>query len=68
LDVENRSINWEVSEAEFVARKLAHPFVPPSMPRGYVGLFIDHVEQADQGADFDFLKGGSGSVVTRDSH
>ncbi|MHA8076459.1 IlvD/Edd family dehydratase [Aquirufa sp. TARAVU-A1A] len=68
LDVENRSINWEVSEVELAARKLAHPFVPPSMPRGYVGLFIDHVEQADQGADFDFLKGGSGSVVTRDSH
>jgi L-arabonate dehydrase len=68
LDVENRSINWEVSDAELAARKLAHPFVPPSMPRGYVGLFIDHVEQADQGADFDFLKGGSGSVVTRDSH
>lgn len=68
LDVENRSINWEVSEEELAARKLAHPFVPPSIPRGYVGLFIDHVEQADQGADFDFLKGGSGSVVTRDSH
>ena len=68
LDVENRSINWEVSEVELAARKFAHPFVPPSMPRGYVGLFIDHVEQADQGADFDFLKGGSGSVVTRDSH
>ncbi|MFD3275727.1 IlvD/Edd family dehydratase [Aquirufa echingensis] len=68
LDVESRSINWEVSEAELATRKLAHPFVPPSMPRGYVGLFIDHVEQADQGADFDFLKGGSGSVVTRDSH
>jgi dihydroxy-acid dehydratase len=68
LDVESRSINWEVSDAELAARKLAHPFVPPSMPRGYVGLFIDHVEQADQGADFDFLKGGSGSVVTRDSH
>ena len=68
LDVENRSINWEVSEADLAARKLAQPFVPPSMPRGYVGLFIDHVEQADQGADFDFLKGGSGSIVTRDSH
>ncbi|MHA8079929.1 IlvD/Edd family dehydratase [Aquirufa regiilacus] len=68
LDVESRSINWEVSEADLAARKLAQPFVPPSMPRGYVGLFIDHVEQADQGADFDFLKGGSGSIVTRDSH
>ncbi|MFM6936746.1 MAG: dihydroxy-acid dehydratase, partial [Aquirufa sp.] len=68
LDVESRSIHWEVSEEELAKRKIEQPFTPPSMPRGYVGLFIDHVEQADQGADFDFLKGGSGSVVTRDSH
>ena len=68
LDVENRTINWEVSEDELAARKVAHPFEKPKTIRGYVGLFIDHVEQADQGADFDFLKGGSGSVVTRDSH
>ncbi len=68
LDVENRTINWEVSEEELTARKVAHPFEKPKTIRGYVGLFIDHVEQADQGADFDFLKGGSGSVVTRDSH
>jgi L-arabonate dehydrase len=68
LDVENRTINWEVSEEVLAARKVAHPFEKPKTIRGYVGLFIDHVEQADQGADFDFLKGGSGSVVTRDSH
>ncbi|MEY3918645.1 MAG: Dihydroxy-acid dehydratase [Bacteroidota bacterium] len=68
LDVENRTINWEVSEEELAARKVAHPFEKAKTIRGYVGLFIDHVEQADQGADFDFLKGGSGSVVTRDSH
>ncbi|MEN9960753.1 MAG: Dihydroxy-acid dehydratase [Bacteroidota bacterium] len=68
LDVENRTINWEVSAEELAARKVAHPFEKPKTIRGYVGLFIDHVEQADQGADFDFLKGGSGSVVTRDSH
>ena len=68
LDVENRSINWEVSAEELAARKLAQPLVPPTHPRGYVSLFIDHIEQPDKGADFDFLKGGSGSVVTRDSH
>jgi L-arabonate dehydrase len=68
LDVENRTINWEVSDEELAARKVAHPFEKPKTIRGYVGLFIDHVEQADQGADFDFLKGGSGSIVTRDSH
>jgi dihydroxy-acid dehydratase len=68
LDVENRTINWEVSEDELAARKAAQPLEKPSTIRGYVGLFIDHVEQADQGDDFDFLKGGSGSIVTRDSH
>jgi L-arabonate dehydrase len=68
LDVENRTINWEVSDEELAARKVAQPLDKPKTIRGYVGLFIDHVEQADQGADFDFLKGGSGSIVTRDSH
>jgi dihydroxy-acid dehydratase len=36
--------------------------------RGYVGLYIDHVEQAHLGCDMSFLKGGSGSEVARDSH
>jgi L-arabonate dehydrase len=31
-------------------------------------LYINHVQQADKGADLDFLVGGSGSTVTRDSH
>lgn len=68
LDLDNRSLNWEVSEEELAARKIANPFVAVKPIRGYVGLFIDRVEQAHVGADFDFLKGGSGSVVTRDSH
>ncbi len=68
LDLDNRSLNWEVSEEELAARKIANPFMPAKHIRGYVGLFIDHVDQAHEGADFDFLKGGSGSVVTRDSH
>lgn len=68
LDVEKRSIHWEISDEDLAARKLEFPFVPPTITRGYVGLFIDHIEQPDLGADFDFLKGGSGSTVTRDSH
>jgi dihydroxy-acid dehydratase len=36
--------------------------------RGYVSLYVKHVMGADKGADFDFLQGGSGSLVTRDSH
>ncbi|BBM89266.1 L-arabonate dehydratase [Spirochaetota bacterium] len=36
--------------------------------RGYYKLYIDHVMQADKGADFDFLLGSSGATVTRESH
>ena len=36
--------------------------------RGYVSLYIKHVEQSHLGADLDFLKGASGSEVVRDSH
>ncbi|MHA8071445.1 IlvD/Edd family dehydratase [Aquirufa ecclesiirivi] len=68
LDLDNRSIHWEVSDEELEARKLAQPFQAQAHIRGYVGLFIDRVSQAHEGADFDFLKGGSGSIVTRDSH
>jgi dihydroxy-acid dehydratase len=37
-------------------------------PRGYVYLYQMHVEQAHLGADMDFLKGGSGNAIARDSH
>jgi len=36
--------------------------------RGWERLYVDHVRQADTGADLDFLIGASGSVVTRESH
>ncbi len=68
LDLNNRSIHWEVSDEELAKRKVENPFIPVQSIRGYVGLFIERVEQAHVGADFDFLKGGSGSKVTRDSH
>jgi dihydroxy-acid dehydratase len=38
------------------------------MERGYVNLYVKHVQQADKGADLDFLVGNSGAQVTRDSH
>jgi dihydroxy-acid dehydratase len=41
---------------------------PPRADRGYVHLYVSHVQQADKGADLDFLTGGSGSEVSRDSH
>ena len=68
LDVENRSLQLEVSEAELVARK--NKWRPPSLQakRGYTKLYIEHVNQADEGCDLDFLKGGSGALVNRDLH
>jgi L-arabonate dehydrase len=38
------------------------------LDRGYVKLYVDHVQQANEGADLDFLVGKSGAAVPRDSH
>jgi dihydroxy-acid dehydratase len=68
FDLEARSLNVDLSEAELNARK--EKWIKPKnlVDRGYTGLYINNVEQAHLGADFHFLKGGSGSEVTRDSH
>jgi L-arabonate dehydrase len=68
LDVPNRKLNVDISPEEFARRKTAFKFLPPAAERGYVKLYIDHVQQAHLGADMDFLTGGSGSEVVRDSH
>ncbi|MHA4845930.1 IlvD/Edd family dehydratase [Flavitalea antarctica] len=68
LDVQNRRLNLEVSEEELVKRRLNWEVPSPVADRGYVGLYVKHVQQAHLGADLDFLVGGSGSKVTRDSH
>lgn len=68
LDVEARTLTLHVPAEEIARRK--KEWTPPPRPadRGYASLYIDHVEQANLGADFDFLTGCSGSTVTRDSH
>jgi len=68
LDVANRSLHLHVSDEELAERRSL--FIAPDLGygRGYVNLYIQHVTQAHEGADFDFLKGGSGSEVRRDSH
>jgi dihydroxy-acid dehydratase len=68
LDVENRQLFVDVSDEELQRRKKEWKPPTPRANRGYVGLYIEHVQQAHVGADLDFLKGGSGSEVTRDSH
>jgi len=67
LDVAARKLHLEVSDAELAKRRAA--WVAPEPPkRGYYKLYVEHVQQADKGADLDFLVGGSGTTVTRDSH
>ena len=68
LDVENRKLHLDVSEEELERRRKA--WSPPAAmaTRGYVKFYIDHVQQANLGADLDVLRGGSGAEVTRDLH
>jgi dihydroxy-acid dehydratase len=68
LDVGQRRLHLEVDDAELARRRAA--WTPPAAPmaRGYVKLYFDHVQQAHQGADLDFLVGGSGAAVAKDNH
>ena len=68
LDVPNRTLNLLVAQEELDRRRSLLAQQPNPFSRGYAKLYTDHVEQAHLGADFDFLKGHSGSAVTRDSH
>jgi dihydroxy-acid dehydratase len=68
LDVARRKVQLLVSEEELAKRKKDWKPTHPEAGRGYVQLYQRHVQQAHQGADLDFLQGGSGSEVTRDSH
>lgn len=70
LDVRNRRLDLDVP-ADEIARR--HPnqatldgYAKPR--RGWERLYVDHVMQADTGADLDFLVGSSGSEVSRESH
>ena len=68
LDVPNRTLNVDVSDAELTQRKKEFVPLAPVTNRGYVSLYVKHVQQAHLGADMDFLVGNSGSEVLRDSH
>jgi len=68
LDVEKRLLHLDVSDEELAERRKHWTHPEPASKRGYVSLYVQHVQQADKGADFDFLVGSSGSEVTRDSH
>ncbi len=70
LDVPGRRLSLDVPEDELAAREpsavAAASYAAPS--RGWEKLYVDHVLQADTGADLDFLVGSSGDQVSRESH
>ncbi len=68
LDVPKRLLQLEISDDEIQKRKSKFNDSNIYAQRGYVYLYQQHVEQAHLGADFNFLKGMSGSKIERDSH
>jgi len=68
LDVPGRRLELLVDEAELTQRRAAVAPEAQRFDRGWIRLYVDHVQGADQGADLDFLRGASGPGVGRDSH
>ncbi|HEV8502390.1 MAG TPA: IlvD/Edd family dehydratase, partial [Casimicrobiaceae bacterium] len=68
LDVAKRKLELHVSAAELARRRTRWKPLPPHADRGWVKLYCATVQQADKGADLDFLVGKSGARVGRESH
>jgi dihydroxy-acid dehydratase len=68
LDVAKRILHLDVSDAELEKRRARWKAPKPPLERGYWRLYYDHVLQAHEGADLDFLVGKSGAFVPRDNH
>ncbi|MFN8441107.1 MAG: IlvD/Edd family dehydratase [Caldilineaceae bacterium] len=68
LDVPGRRLQLDITDEELARRRANWKPAQPPVERGYVNLFVQHVQQANRGADFDFLVGSSGSEVKRESH
>ena len=65
LNVPERRLQLNVPDEELTRRRTAWTPSEPVTDRGYCRLYVDHVLQADQGVDFDFLVGKSGAAVAR---
>jgi dihydroxy-acid dehydratase len=68
LDCSTGRLHLDISEQELAARLADWQAPAQNLIGGYRQLYIDHVMQADQGCDFDFLVGMRGSEVPRHSH
>ncbi len=68
VDVPNKKLNLDISEEEMETRRKNWKPLDLGYVRGYAKMYIESVNQAHLGADFDFLVGKSGSKVNRESH
>ena len=70
VDVENRILDFDVTDEELQSRSQtpASEAAYAAPVRGWAKLYVDHVMQADTGADLDFLVGAGGDAVSRESH
>jgi L-arabonate dehydrase len=68
LDVDARRLHLDISDDELARRKASWTAPEPAMNSGYQKLYIDTVQQADLGADLEFLRGNRGHAVPRESH
>ena len=70
LDVEARTLTMDVSDEELQSRtpSATSQAAYAAPVRGWAKMYVDHVMQADLGADLDFLVGSSGDSVARESH
>jgi L-arabonate dehydrase len=68
LDVAGRRLHLEVSDEELARRRTQWKAPAPPFDSGYQKLYVDHVLQADKGADLDFLVGMRGAGIPRESH
>ena len=68
LDVAKRKLHLHVSDEELAKRRAAWKTPKPPMQRGYWKLYVDHVNQASEGADLDFLVGQERRGRAGDNH
>ena len=68
LDVEARRLHLDVADEELERRMAAWTSPSAIASTGYQKLFVEHVQQADTGADFDFLVGRRGAAVPDNAH
>jgi dihydroxy-acid dehydratase len=68
LDVEARRLHLHVSDEELARRRADWRPPPAPATRGWTKLYVEHVQQANLGADLDFLVGKSGAGIPKDNH